>query len=126
MELVLSKEIFEILEQLALLCVDTSISDKLKENVATVLSILTTEYLDGLSWIFEFHLCKREDDCISIDWLHENIYCCIYSDLVHIDKTKLYPNQIVIHDDREFEVINTESIYSNFKLQFESLCLTGG
>lgn len=111
-----------VLSKLSELQTDSPISDRLLENIKTILTILVKEYTNGPSWLFEFHLYIREDDCISIEWLKEDIYCSIFSDLVLIDKTRHYPNEIVMHRHREFRIINTQSIYSNFKIDFEAVC----
>lgn len=116
MYLVLSEKILEEFSDIA----KTSCPDNLLSNVTSVLNILCLEYAYSSAWILEnFHLSRREYDCISLEWLKENIYCCIYPDLIAIDKTTLLSDQKVSHKEREFEVSTTKSICDNFKVNFQ-------
>jgi hypothetical protein len=104
LEMILSEDITENSER------------PLVDNVKMVMKILSEEYASGPKWILEnSRLARREKECISIDWLDENVYCCIY------------PNEIAIakatptYNEEEFKVLTTESIRNEFKQRFESV-----
>lgn len=96
-----------------------------EDNIETVLSILSEEYTEGPAWILRDKLISiREQDCISIEWLDENVYCCVYPDEVAIDKTAFSDEEkhVVTHNEMTFAVTEPDSIRREFKHCFDRVC----
>ena len=92
------------------------ISDKyLVSNILDVLKCLCNEYYRGPDWVLkDVQFSKREDDCISLDWLDRNIYCCVYPDLIAVDRVVVKNDTDTIHIEKEFHVSSQDSILKQF------------
>lgn len=83
-------------------------------NLTCVLTCLCDTYYKGPDWVLDdLQFSIREEDCISVDWLTRNLYCCVYPDLVAVDQVSV-KNVATFHREKELTVLDEHSIKREF------------
>jgi hypothetical protein len=116
--MLLPKRVKDELERVRL---DMTGNTQLVNNVDIIIKILYENW-DISSWIIQnMYLSIMEDDCIMIQWLNENIYCCVYPNLISIDKIRMNSSSGCDHYEIEFEFKESKYINEVFKGYFENV-----
>lgn len=70
----------------------------LDNHIISTLYLILDEILKARYWISTYYnIVEKDDDYIFIEWPKHDIFCCIFSKGVEIDKTCIDKNGIIRH-----------------------------